>query len=72
MSYFGISTSDLLQQSDNYSNIYELINTYKEQIAEIFLTLKTNGNLNKDNMCQLIGNIIDISKTMVRLNNHFI
>jgi len=63
MSYFGISTSDLLQQSDNYSNIYELINTYKEQIAEIFLTLKTNGNLNKDNMCQLIGNIIDISKT---------
>lgn len=63
MSYFDISTSDLLQQSDNYSNIYELINTYKEQIAEIFLTLKTNGNLNKDNMCQLIGNIIDISKT---------
>lgn len=63
MSYFGISTSDLLQQSDDYSNIYELINTYKEQIAEIFLTLKTNGNLNKDNMCQLIGNIIDISKT---------
>lgn len=63
MSYFGISTSDLLQQSDDYSNIYKLINTYKEQIAEIFLTLKTNGNLNKDNMCQLIGNIIDISKT---------
>ena len=63
VSYFGISTSDLLQQSDDYSNIYKLINTYKEQIAEIFLTLKTNGNLNKDNMCQLIGNIIDISKT---------
>lgn len=62
MSYFGITTNDLLQQSDDYSNIYELINTYKEQIAEIFLTLKTNGNLNKDNMCQLMSNIIDISK----------
>lgn len=62
MSYFGITTNDLLQQSDDYSNIYELINTYKEQIAEIFLTLKTNRNLNKDNMCQLMSNIIDISK----------
>lgn len=63
MSYFGITTNDLLQQNDDYSNIYEIINTHKEQIAEIFLTLKTNGNLSKDNMCQLIGNIIDISKT---------
>lgn len=63
MSYFGISTSDLLQQNGDYSNIYELINVYKEQIAEIFLTLKINGNLSKDNMCQLIGDIIDISKT---------
>ena len=25
--------------------------------------LKTNGNLSKDNMCQLMSNIIDISKT---------
>ena len=63
MSYFGISTSDLLQQSDDYSNIYELINAYKEQIVNAFLTLKTNGNLSKDNMCQLMDNIIDISKT---------
>lgn len=63
MSYFGISTSDLLQQSDDYSNIYELINTYKEQIAEVFLTLKNNGNLSKENMSQIISGIVDISKT---------
>lgn len=63
MSYFGISTSDLLQQSDDYSNIYKLINTYKEQIAEVFLTLKNNGNLSKENMCQIISGIVDISKT---------
>lgn len=63
MSYFGISTSDLLQQSDDYSNIYELINTYKEQIAEVFITLKNNGNLSKENMSQIISGIVDISKT---------
>ena len=63
MSYFGITTNDLLQQSDDYSNIYELINTYKEQIADAFLTLKTSGNLNKDNMCQLMSNIINVSKS---------
>lgn len=63
MSYFGISTSDLLQQNDDYSNIYELINTHKEQIAEVFVTLKNNGNLSKENMSQIMGNIVDISKT---------
>lgn len=63
MSYFGISTSDLLQQNDDYSNIYELINTHKEQIAEVFLTLKNNGNLSKENMNQIISNVVDISKT---------
>ena len=63
MSYFGISTSDLLRQSDDYSNIYELINTHKEQIAEVFLTLKNNGNLSKENMSQIMSGIVDISKT---------
>ncbi len=63
MSYFNISTNDLLQQNNNYSNIYELINTNKEQISEAFLTLKKNGNLSKKNMNQIISSIIDISKT---------
>lgn len=63
MSYLGIYTNDLLQQDNNYSDIYELINNYKKQIVEAFLTLKTNGNLSKENMCQLMSNIVDISKT---------
>ncbi len=63
MSYFGISTSDLLQQGDDYNNIYELINTHKEQIAEVFLTLKNNGNLSKENMSQMMSSIVNISKT---------
>ncbi len=62
MSYLGITTNDLLQQDSNYSNIYGLINAHKEQIAEAFLTLKTSGNLNKNNMCQLMSNIVDIHK----------
>lgn len=63
MSYLGITTNDLSNQNSDYSNIYKLIDTYKEQIADAFLTLKTSGNLSKDNMCQLMSNIIDISKS---------
>ena len=63
MSYFGITTNNLSDQNNDYSNIYKLINTYKEQIADAFLTLKTSGNLNKDNMCQLMSNIINVSKS---------
>ena len=63
MSYLGITTNDLSNQNSDYSNIYKLIDTYKEQIADAFLTLKTSGNLNKDNMCQLMSNTIDISKS---------
>ena len=66
MSYLGISTTDLLQTDIDYAKIYEIINTYKEQIAEVFLTLKKNGNLTKDNMCQIMSNIVDISKTNVK------
>lgn len=63
MSYSGITTNNLSDQNNDYSNIYKLINTYKEQIADAFLTLKTSGNLNKDNMCQLMSNIINVSKS---------
>ena len=66
MSYLGISTTDLLQTDIDYAKIYEIINTYKEQIAEVFLTLKKNGNLTKDNMFQIMSNIVDISKTNVK------
>ncbi len=63
VSYLGITTNDLLQQDSDYSNIYRLINAHKEQISNAFLALKRSGNLNKDNMCQLMSNIVDISKT---------
>jgi len=65
LSYLGISREDFLQQieqNNGYTEIYNLINIYKEQLAEVFLTLKRNGNLSKDNMCQVMSNIVDVSK----------
>ena len=65
MTYLGISREELLlkiEQNNGYTEIYDLINIYKEQLAEVFLTLKKEGNLSKDNMCQIMSNIIDASK----------
>ncbi len=65
LSYLGISREDLLQQieqNNGYTEIYNLINIYKEQLAEVFLTLKREGNLSKDNMCQVMSKIVDVSK----------
>ena len=65
MSYLGMSREALLQQieqNNGYNEIYNLISIYKEPIANIFLTLKKEGNLSKDSMCQMMNNIIDISK----------
>ncbi len=65
MTYLGMSREELLQQieqNNGYSEIYDLINIYKEQLAEVFVTLKKEGNLSKDSMCQTMSNIIDISK----------
>ena len=44
--------------NDNNINIYSLINDYKNQISEMFLSLKENGNLNKNNMIQLMSQIV--------------
>jgi len=65
LSYLGISSDELLtqmEQNDGNTEIYDLINIYKEQLADIFLTLKKEGNLSKDNMYQVMCNIIDVSK----------
>lgn len=65
MSYLGMSREELLQQieqNNGYTEIYNLINIYKEQLANVFLTLKKEGNLTKDNMCQVMSNIVDITK----------
>ena len=66
VSYLGINANDLLHDVSLYGNIYKLINVHKNTIADAFITLKTNGNLSKDNMCQLMSNIIDISETNVK------
>lgn len=58
MSFLGISTEDLLQH--DYSEIYEIINDNKEKVAEIFLELKKNNNLNKESMYLAISNKLDI------------
>ena len=65
MSYFGVSSEDILykDQNNKMSEIYELINIYKEQLVSIFLKLKKEGNLNKDNMCQMINHTIAVSIT---------
>ena len=63
MSYLEISREQLSQMENNgYTEIYALINTYKEQLANVFLTLKKEGNLNKENMFQVMSNIVDASK----------
>ena len=65
MSYLGISREELLQQieqNNGYAEIYDLIDIYKEQLAEVFLNLKKEGNLNKDSMCQAMRSIVDVSK----------
>ena len=64
MTYLGISREELLkriEQNNGYPEIYNLINIYKEQLADVFLNLKNKGNLSKDNMCQVMSNMIDIS-----------
>ena len=65
MSYLKMTKGELLkqiEQNNDYSVINDLINIYKDQLVEIFLTLKKEGNLNKDNMCQIMSNMIDASK----------
>ena len=51
-----------IEQNNGYTEIYNLINIYKEQLANVFLTLKKEGNLTKENMCQVMSNIVDITK----------
>ena len=68
MSFLGMSRDDLLQEiadNDGQSEVYNLIDDYKERIAEAFITMKKEGSLNKESMCQEMENIIDFSKTRV-------
>ena len=67
MSYFGISGDDYfflnlkLAENNDYSKICDIVRSHKEQLTDIFFTLKNKGNLSKENMCEAIGNIADLS-----------
>lgn len=61
MSYYGISREQLIQMVNDNNidiDIYSIVNNYKNQVSEIFLSLKESGNLNKNNMFQLMSQII--------------
>lgn len=65
MSYVGMSRNELLQQveqNNGCNEIYNLIKIYKEELVDIFQTLKRDGNLSKYNMCQAMSSIIEIPK----------
>lgn len=56
MSYLGMSREELSQLGfQNHTEVYKLCDIYKMQLADIFLALKKEGNLTKDNMCQVIS-----------------
>ena len=57
MSYLGLSSEELLDNSE----VINLIKNNKDQIADIFLTLKREGTLSKDSMCQTMENILNLS-----------
>ena len=64
LSYMGINseTMNYLSQNNEAKEIFELIDKYKESIAQKFIELKKLGTLNKKNMLQALSEIMDISK----------
>ena len=64
MSYFNISPDDIIDQNNDYSNLSKLINLYKEPITNIFLSLKSSGNLSKETMCEMIDEQLDLKDVL--------
>lgn len=62
LSFLKFNNPDILNRDDSFKQINEIINMNQDQIIEMFLTLKQNGKLNKENMCEMIHHIIDTSK----------
>ena len=54
-SYLGLTREELA----DFPKMDEYINKYKEQLTRIFLTLKSEGKLDKNNMCQAMSDIVD-------------
>lgn len=70
MSFFGMTREELSQKEQEIMKIENLIDTYKNQISEIFLMLKKSGNLNKENMCRMIKEKLDIKEAIENNNMH--
>ncbi|MBR3523945.1 MAG: hypothetical protein IKN87_04640 [Bacilli bacterium] len=72
-SYYGISSKDFanIYKEDKISLIYSLVDRYKETISDIFLKLKENGNLSKENMFEVLNSVIDLSLTNNQIDNEF-
>ena len=63
-SYLGITANDLSNMTiaNENSSFYRMVDSYKEQIAEMYLTLRRDRKLNKENMCQMIDESLDIKQ----------
>lgn len=64
LSFMEMTMDDFIYQEDNgtrINKIIEIIEMYKEQIFEVFLTLKNSNNLNKENMLKSLDKIVDFS-----------
>lgn len=70
VSFFGISNPETLVKMDEiqFSEINKLADIYKEQISEIFLSLKKNGNFSRENLVQMMNSVIDRTKLSERMN----
>ncbi len=63
LSYLGITSEELEKKflNNDYTDILEIIDKYKEQSVDIFLKLKKEGTLSKDTMNEAMSNIIDVN-----------
>ena len=69
LSYFDLSNSNISQLSqDKFTEIYNLISENKEEISKIFITLKNNNQLNKNNMCLALAEMLGNTE-LYNLNN---
>ena len=62
LSYYGISRDELIKKSfenNGLSDLSKLMNQYKDDIVNVFLTLQQEGNLNKENMFAMMNNIVN-------------
>lgn len=61
-SYLGYSPTDFYstyaRDNHRFDALYRSIETYKDRIADVFLSMKKSGILSKKNMCEALGQIV--------------